>query len=196
MHTFLGRPTLIHGYDFHVEQCRTLFDKRESLKPPHERRKCPADPALMDYRFEGFKSSKLSQRDLDELNQASNKTFIGTLSVCRNCGRSFLPDKLIIHNKSCTSNNPARRVDEAVKRGQNNTSDNDYTNYSDNSYNEKSNSTKIRKSSFSNAVEYMDNGNLVTCNDCGRNFNSSSFAKFCFNLFLLYYLQSCKYILF
>jgi hypothetical protein len=49
--------------------------------------------------------------DLDALNQRATDTFnTESLSTCPYCGRTFLPEKLVIHNKSCTAENPARRV--------------------------------------------------------------------------------------
>ena len=37
---------MLHSFDIHVEQCRELFDKREALKPPKERKQCPPDPMI------------------------------------------------------------------------------------------------------------------------------------------------------
>ena len=57
--------------------------------------------------------------DLDEINRLASATFNAeTLDTCKFCGRTFLAEKLVIHNRSCTSDNPARRVNEAVKKGQ------------------------------------------------------------------------------
>lgn len=39
------------------------------------------------------------------------------LSRCGNCGRTFLPDRLAVHQRSCTSVNPARAVADQVRRG-------------------------------------------------------------------------------
>lgn len=40
------------------------------------------------------------------------------LARCENCGRTFLPEKLVIHNRSCTSDKPARAVNDPVNRRQ------------------------------------------------------------------------------
>lgn len=56
--------------------------------------------------------------DLDELNRLATATFNSeTLETCKFCGRTFLAEKLLIHNRSCTIDNPARRVSESVKKG-------------------------------------------------------------------------------
>lgn len=36
---------------------------------------------------------------------------------CQYCERTFLPEKLAIHHKSCTPDNPARRVGEPLPGG-------------------------------------------------------------------------------
>ena len=57
--------------------------------------------------------------DLDEINRLASAAFNAeTLDTCKFCGRTFLSEKLLIHNRSCTVDNPARRVNEAVKKGQ------------------------------------------------------------------------------
>eukprot|EP01038_Epipyxis_sp_PR26KG_P007238 gene7238-9869_t len=166
-----GRQTLIHGFDYHVEQCRDLFIKRESLKPPKERRSCPVDPMIMQQQYLGSSTSKLTHRELDELNIASQKSWSETLIKCKNCDRSFLPDKIGIHNKSCTSSNPARRIDESVKRGV-------ISSVYDNLPLQSSRMSSSSKYDYNDDDDaYYDNGNMMTCKDCGRHFNSSSFAK-------------------
>jgi hypothetical protein len=99
-------------------------------------------------------------RDLDVLNAASQQVWsTETLLRCVNCNRSFLPEKLKIHNKSCTAANPARRVDEPVKRGNNNEYD----------------TTSLKEYDYGSEV---GNANLINCSDCGRNFNAVSFPKY------------------
>ena len=129
---------MVHSFAIHITQCQDLFEKREAQKPLKERRSCPTDPTL---RMKG---------DLDSMNAAAHEEWnTKMLMKCRHCGRSFLPEKLQIHNKSCTASNPARRVQEPISKT---TLTNSYS-------------------------EYEDNGNFVQCRDCGRSFNSSSFAK-------------------
>jgi DNA-directed RNA polymerase subunit RPC12/RpoP len=125
-----GRPTLLPGFDNHVQQCRDLFEKREMQKPPKERRTCPTDPMLMNpYPTKG--GGGYSQSQLDAMNNASQKAWEQTLSRCQHCGRTFLPEKLAIHNRSCTASNPARRIDSQTIR-----SGGLDSNYGDNGYDE------------------------------------------------------------
>jgi hypothetical protein len=49
--------------------------------------------------------------DLSEMNRLAQETFnTVSLSTCAYCNRSFLSEKLLIHNRSCTADNPARKV--------------------------------------------------------------------------------------
>ena len=117
-----GRQTLLAGFDFHVTQCRDLFIKREELKPRKERRAVPVDP-MIAYEAEMQRLSSRGsaggagggvnlnmQQHLDAINTASEDAFKATLSQCQNCGRRFLPEKLAIHNRSCTALKPAKSV--------------------------------------------------------------------------------------
>ena len=156
-----GRQYMLHSFDIHISQCRDLFEKRENLKPPKERRKCPDDPSANIFNHEKQGGRSISTKELDSLNSAAMDTWnTESLLQCKNCNRSFLPDKLKIHNKSCTSSNPARRVDESVNRRVN-TGTYDISQYND----------------YATNMDY-DNGNLNQCKVCGRKFNSVSFQKY------------------
>eukprot|EP01039_Chlorochromonas_danica_P009375 gene9375-10353_t len=189
-----GRPTLLPGFENHVIQCRTLFEKREAQKPPKERRPCPTDPMLAygggggggGYSSSG-KLCTSSEEYLYEANKASQKAWEATLSTCDHCGRSFLPDKLIIHQRSCTAQNPARRVDASLHRTQGNSYDESHAGSIP------SNTTLSRlpggygnsgnsgNGSGRGGVDPMNDfptyGHLLKCSHCGRNFNEVSYTK-------------------
>lgn len=103
-----GRPTLLPGYAQHVVQCKALYEKREMAKPPKERRPLPPDP-----------SDFMGSSNLDEFNDEAMKSWQKTLVPCSFCGRKFLPDKLAIHNRSCTASNPAKRVGQVASSNDN-----------------------------------------------------------------------------
>lgn len=107
-----GRQTLIAGYQHHVSQCGELFLKREALKPPKERRALPIDPYASIPM-----GSNITRKELDEMNAMTQQVFTQTLAPCAFCGRKFLPEKLVIHNKSCRADNPAKQVGEVGGRG-------------------------------------------------------------------------------
>jgi hypothetical protein len=188
-----GRPTLLPGYPQHVIQCKALFEKREMAKPPKERRALPRDPMeLMGGSTRGGK------HDLDALNDIAMKSWEQTLLPCQNCGRTFLPEKLPIHQRSCTVSNPARRVGKLSSTGYPDESSYDYQ--TTNSFGEKrsvgydqsiarSQSGKFpperdyRSSSGGSArgglkfEDFPTYGHLIKCADCGRNFNEVSYPK-------------------
>lgn len=107
-----GRQYGVNSFEIHLKQCKELWVSRESLKDKSERKPLPpdpiqgGDPTSASKRSNGDKSSSL-----DEMNRLASDTFNSvSLSTCDYCGRSFLHEKLLIHNRSCTSSNPARRV--------------------------------------------------------------------------------------
>ena len=161
-----GRQTLLPGYDNHVIQCRALFEKREAQKPPKERRQVPPDPMLyMNPRGKYASTDEF----IAEANTAAMKSFETTLSQCRNCGRSFLPDKLVIHQRSGTASNPARRVNDTMRQ----TSD---MNSSSMTLDNRSVGTR-RGSGIVPMQDFPEYAMLKKCPNCGRNFNEVSFDK-------------------
>eukprot|EP01029_Cantina_marsupialis_P013218 TRINITY_DN2924_c0_g1_i1.p1 TRINITY_DN2924_c0_g1~~TRINITY_DN2924_c0_g1_i1.p1 ORF type:complete len:343 (+),score=108.96 TRINITY_DN2924_c0_g1_i1:262-1290(+) len=61
--------------------------------------------------------ANISSAQLAAYNKQANKTMEeATFVRCANCNRTFLPERLIAHNKSCTPENPFRRVGD-VKAG-------------------------------------------------------------------------------
>jgi hypothetical protein len=175
-----GRQYMIHSFQIHVEQCRELFEKREALKPPKERFKCPTDPMIM---MGGMKD----HMDIDAVNAASQQAWSNSLAQCEFCGRSFLPEKLPVHNRSCTASNPSRRVTEVVKRGK--TLDvNEATNYTSDGIAVSSDgiagTTKQRnnfssvEAGFAGGADAMySGGGGIQCVDCGRKFNEVAYPK-------------------
>lgn len=129
-----GRQYMLHSFDIHIKQCKELFLAREALKDPKERKKLPEDP-MEKLGFNGGQSpEKRSSSDaagaaspspanteglsLDEINRMATEAFNNeALSRCAFCGRTFLPEKLAIHNRSCTAENPARKVTDGVRKG-------------------------------------------------------------------------------
>lgn len=114
-----GRLYGLHSFDIHLKQCKELWIAREAEKDPRERKKLPEDPALkLGIALDGSTEGLPSAKDLEEINKLSTVAFnTEALDTCAYCGRTFLPEKLLIHNKSCTSENPARKLTDGVKRG-------------------------------------------------------------------------------
>ena len=55
----------------------------------------------------GKSTGKTSQKAMDDYNDAAFKQWDQEmLAPCKNCGRTFLPEKLAPHSKLCTPSNP------------------------------------------------------------------------------------------
>lgn len=118
-----GRQYGIHSFEIHLKQCKELWIAREAEKDPRERKKLPEDPMLKLTAAGGSAGNNSSlnldaSKTLDELNRLATETFnTESMEACKFCARTFLSkEKLAIHNKSCTADNPARRVSDNVNR--------------------------------------------------------------------------------
>jgi endogenous inhibitor of DNA gyrase (YacG/DUF329 family) len=190
-----GRPTLLPGYAQHVVQCKDLYERREMAKPPKERRPLPAN--VLDFSSSG--NGKMG--NLDDLNDAAFKSFQQTLVPCKNCGRKFVSEKLLIHNRSCTAAHPAKPVSSSLPDEDTPRSSGRYreyereneeqqlrTNMKNLSVDEGLRGSMVRtggnsrvvagKKGFSQEpVDFPTYAALMKCPDCGRNFNEVSFQK-------------------
>lgn len=132
-----------------------MFEKWEAQKPLKDRRKCPIDP-MKGISF----NPNMSIKELDEINASAQLAWSEQALVkCQNCSRTFLPTQLVIHQKSCKSDNPAKSITG---------------NYQ----------TSMDLIDTSNIN--INSGNLIPCQNCGRKFNPPSYvkhAKICIKVF-------------
>ena len=133
-----GRQYGLNSFEIHLKQCKELWIAREAEKDPRERKKLPEDPMLKFAGGGGGYDNEVSSggagsggggggggggrlptaKELEEINRASTQAFnTEALDTCAHCGRTFLPEKLKIHNRSCTAENPARSLAEGVRKG-------------------------------------------------------------------------------
>lgn len=98
----------LHSFDIHLKQCKELWIAREAQKDPRERKPLPPDP------FEAggcADRTNLTPEQLQAINDKSSQQYNSvSLSQCQWCGRTFLPEKLVVHNRSCTQETPAKRI--------------------------------------------------------------------------------------
>ena len=93
----------------HLPQCKTAFLKQEEQKPKHLRRKLPKptiDYDNLKISAGGGGSNDIKTNggsyNLDQLNAEAFKKFNEeALEPCQHCGRTFLPDRLVVHLRSC-----------------------------------------------------------------------------------------------
>ena len=119
-----GRQYGLHSFEIHLRQCKELWIAREEKKDPKERKPLPADPLVSKQFEKGGTSDKvglsagIDLMDLSRINQIASEAFNSSaLSRCEHCERTFLPEKLVIHQRSCTAENPARRITDGVRTG-------------------------------------------------------------------------------
>ena len=83
----------------HQRKCKEDFNLMQSILPKNERRN--ADEVIKNFQQKTTISGK-GQYDIDNLNEEAFKSYNELALVpCKNCGRTFLPDRLVVHLRSC-----------------------------------------------------------------------------------------------
>ncbi|KFQ39498.1 Zinc finger protein 474, partial [Mesitornis unicolor] len=78
----------------HEPQCLKKWHRENDMLPKHLRRPEPKKPVVSSIKAKGF-------YDLDSLKEATWTSAQNQLVPCDICGRTFLPDTLIVHQRSC-----------------------------------------------------------------------------------------------
>lgn len=91
-----GREFGTKSISIHEPQCLKKWEMENSHLPKHLRRPPPVKPTLptLDYGSGGT-------YDQERLNQMAYDSAQSQLVPCQNCGRTFLPDRLGVHQRSC-----------------------------------------------------------------------------------------------
>ena len=96
-----GRKYGTKSIDIHQKQCEKKFQQEQAQLPKSERKKLPTKPqvnALDEMKVGG----KMSQAQQDAYNNAAFEEYNNNaLSKCSNCSRTFLLDRLVVHQRSC-----------------------------------------------------------------------------------------------
>ena len=101
-----GRKYGTKSIAIHEPQCFKKWHLENNKLPKNLRRKPPVKPAAYDAIGTVGAYGRVN---LDQVNEAAFRSAQEQLIPCSNCGRTFLPDRLQVHQRSCTSANPARR---------------------------------------------------------------------------------------
>ena len=116
------RPPAIHCYlcgqgygtasiSIHIKACMKKWEIEQSKKPPRERRPIPNPPEsfLMAIQTGG----KLTSAQIETINnEGFNEYNKNVLEPCENCGRTFKPDSLKIHLRSCHADRPLKPLNK------------------------------------------------------------------------------------
>lgn len=91
-----GREFGSKSISIHEPQCLQKWHNENDKLPKGMKRPEPRKPEVRS-----IAGSKTGAYDLDAANEAAFKSAQDNLCPCPNCGRTFLPDRLIVHQKSC-----------------------------------------------------------------------------------------------
>ncbi|XP_065512977.1 zinc finger protein 475 [Caloenas nicobarica] len=97
-----GREYGTKSISIHEPQCLKKWHQENEMLPKHLRRPEPKKPEVRPLQAKGF-------YDLDSLNEAAWISAQNQLVPCDICGRTFLPERLIVHQKSCKPK-PSKRM--------------------------------------------------------------------------------------
>ncbi|KFQ58253.1 Zinc finger protein 474, partial [Pelecanus crispus] len=89
-----GREYGTKSISIHEPQCLEKWHRENDMLPKHLRRPEPKKPEVSPIQAKGF-------YDLGSLNEAAWISAQNQLVPCDICGRTFLPDRLIVHQRSC-----------------------------------------------------------------------------------------------
>ncbi|CAG9328971.1 unnamed protein product [Blepharisma stoltei] len=96
-----GREFGTASLGIHQKTCMKLWEEREKLKPPKERRPLPEPPASIPLGS--------TPKDLAIHNEIAYESFKSKAMIqCPYCERKFLEERFQVHQKSCTAENPCK----------------------------------------------------------------------------------------
>lgn len=94
-----GREYGTTSLEIHLKACKKKWEIEQEQLPKHKRRPVPEPPK----NFDDILAGKVSNQDYnDEAFKDYNEK---ALVPCPNCARTFLPDRLEVHLKSCKGAN-------------------------------------------------------------------------------------------
>lgn len=88
-----GREFGSQSLSIHEPQCLEKWRIENSKLPKHQRRPEPSKPQPL--------SGSSGSYTLQSLNEAAFQSSQAQLLPCESCGRTFLPDRLLVHQRSC-----------------------------------------------------------------------------------------------
>lgn len=90
-----GREFGSTSLSIHEPQCLKKWHAENDKLPKSQRRKTPTRPEILPSVNGG------NNNDVERFNEAAWKSAQGQLLPCEKCGRTFAPDRLPIHQRSC-----------------------------------------------------------------------------------------------
>ena len=100
-----GREFGSRSLGIHEPQCLRKWHQENNQLPQHQRRPPPQKPQMLP---SVGSSAAARSFDAERFNEAAWKSAQANLVACENCGRTFNPDRLAVHQKSCRPGNTAK----------------------------------------------------------------------------------------
>lgn len=123
-----------------------MWEERELQKLPRDRKQVPVLPTEI--------SSEKSVKSINKYNAIVSEAFTNNVMVrCPNCFRTFLEDRIEIHLRSCTSENPHKIAPSIAKIEESKLSEDPIKTYSQKSEPKTPNSTSKTKTAAPSAYE-------------------------------------------
>ena len=95
-----GREFGSMSLPIHLKSCKEKFNREQEQLPKNMRK--DADKILNSYNQNSAKLQSSGNYNMDQMNNDAFETYKQEALVrCDNCGRTFLPDRLIVHQRSC-----------------------------------------------------------------------------------------------
>jgi hypothetical protein len=95
-----GREFGSMSLNIHLKTCKEKFNRQQQDLPPNMRRN--ADKIIQNYEKSSAKLGGSGNYNIDAMNQDAFDNYNNNALVkCENCGRTFLPDRLVVHQRSC-----------------------------------------------------------------------------------------------
>lgn len=164
-----GREFGTTSLAIHEPQCLEKWKIENSKLPKSQRRPLPVKPAINA----GESGSKDQHA---EMNRLAYKSAMEQLLPCKNCGRTFLPDRLPVHLRSCKPSpaSLAAKKTESAKTNRNSKSTSKIS-LEFNAANGNSSFTNNKLSiSEDKDQKVMNNIPYVICYVCGKKYGSAS----------------------
>ena len=94
-----GREFGTASLDIHIKSCKKKFEIQQQDLPKNMRRS--ADKIINSY-YQNMAMMGGGGYNMDQMNEQAFDTYnTQALVPCENCGRTFLPDRLLVHLRSC-----------------------------------------------------------------------------------------------
>lgn len=104
-----GREFGTKSISIHEPQCLKKWHNENNQLPKKMRRPPKKPEILPDIPISGSKSGGgKGQYSIDQMNEAAWQASQANLVPCENCNRTFLPDRLMVHLRSCRPGKPLR----------------------------------------------------------------------------------------